>query len=238
MLLRRRGRGLDRRTFLRRLGERDRGRRGAGGSSLLPTANHDFSRLACGPRTAEQLGAAFAFLLTWAALPAIYYGDEIGMRYLPGLPDKEGSVCDPALQPRRARAPRCSGTTAPNAGFSTAPADRLYLPVDPDPDRPTVAAQRADDGSLLHLVRRLIALRRATPALGAGRRGRGAARRLPVRLPARRDPPGGRQPRGRPATAELPELGPARSLIGAGVTLESGSVRADSLSATAVFELG
>ena len=24
-------------------------------------------------------------------MPAIYYGDEIGMRYLPGLPDKEGS---------------------------------------------------------------------------------------------------------------------------------------------------
>ena len=54
----------------------------------------------------------------------------------------------------------------PNAGFSTAPAERLYLPVDPAPDRPTVAAQRADPGSVLHLVRRLIALRRATPALG------------------------------------------------------------------------
>ena len=32
----------------------------------------------------------------------------------------------------------------PNAGFSTAPADRLYLPQDPAPDRPTVAAQRDD----------------------------------------------------------------------------------------------
>jgi maltose alpha-D-glucosyltransferase/alpha-amylase len=38
--------------------------------------------------------------------------------------------------------------------------------VDPSPDRPTVAAQRADDASLLHLVRRLIALRRTTPELG------------------------------------------------------------------------
>jgi maltose alpha-D-glucosyltransferase/alpha-amylase len=31
-----------------------------------------------------------------------------------------------------------------------------------------VAGQRADDASLLHLVRRLIALRRAHPELGAG----------------------------------------------------------------------
>ncbi|MDX2764099.1 oligo-1,6-glucosidase, partial [Streptomyces europaeiscabiei] len=41
-------------------------------------------------------------------------------------------------------------------------------PVDPSPDRPTVAAQRADDTSLLHLVHRLIALRRRTPELGSG----------------------------------------------------------------------
>lgn len=61
----------------------------------LPTANHDFSRLNCGPRTAEQLPAAFAFQLTWPTLPAIYYGDEIGMRYADGLPDKEGSVLGP-----------------------------------------------------------------------------------------------------------------------------------------------
>jgi glycosidase len=39
---------------------------GAGGERLvvLPTADHDFSRLATSPRTAEELGAAFAFLLT------------------------------------------------------------------------------------------------------------------------------------------------------------------------------
>ena len=53
-----------------------------------------------------------------------------------------------------------------NAGFSTAPEDRLYLPLDPAPDRPTVAAQRGDSGSVLELVRRLIALRRSVPALG------------------------------------------------------------------------
>jgi maltose alpha-D-glucosyltransferase/alpha-amylase len=140
---------------------------GDSGFVSLPTANHDFSRLNCGPRTAEQLPAAFAFQLTWPTLPAIYYGDEIGMRYLPGLPDKEGSVLGPRYNRAGSRTPM-QWDDGPNAGFSTAPADQLYLPVDPSPDRPTVAAQRADDTSLLHLVRRLVELRTGTPELGSG----------------------------------------------------------------------
>jgi maltose alpha-D-glucosyltransferase/alpha-amylase len=54
-----------------------------------------------------------------------------------------------------------------NAGFSTAPVDKLYLPVDPAGDRPTVAAQLADPASSLNVTRSLIALRKAHPALGA-----------------------------------------------------------------------
>ncbi|MEV6104375.1 alpha-amylase family glycosyl hydrolase [Streptomyces sp. NPDC051940] len=140
---------------------------GDAGFLALPTANHDFSRLATGPRTAAELPAAFAFQLTWPTLPAIYYGDEIGMRYVDGLPDHEGSVLGPRYNRAGSRTPM-QWNGGPNAGFSTAAADRLYLPVDPDPGRPTVAAQRADEGSLLHLVRRLIALRRSTPGLGSG----------------------------------------------------------------------
>jgi maltose alpha-D-glucosyltransferase/alpha-amylase len=139
---------------------------GSTGFISLPTANHDFSRLNCGPRTADQLPVAFAFQLTWPTLPAIYYGDEIGMRYLPGLPDKEGSVLGPRYNRAGSRTPM-QWDDGPNAGFSTAPADHLYLPVDPSPDRPTVAAQHADDTSLLHLVRRLIALRTSSPELGS-----------------------------------------------------------------------
>ncbi|MFG2193863.1 alpha-amylase family glycosyl hydrolase [Streptomyces sp. NPDC048639] len=136
------------------------------GHGVLPTANHDFNRLACGPRAPEQLGAAFAFLLTWPTLPAIYFGDEIGMRFLPGLPDTEGSTLEPTNNRAGSRTPM-QWDDSPNAGFSAAPADRLYLPLDPDPARPTVAAQRADEGSLLHLVRRLVALRSSVPALGS-----------------------------------------------------------------------
>lgn len=139
---------------------------GDAGFISLPTANHDFSRLACGPRTAEQLPAAFVFQLTWPTLPAIYYGDEIGMRYVPGTPTREGSRLGPRYDRAGSRTPM-QWDHSPNAGFSTASTDDLYLPLDPDPARPTVAAQRADEGSLLHLVRRLIALRKATRELGA-----------------------------------------------------------------------
>jgi maltose alpha-D-glucosyltransferase/alpha-amylase len=54
------------------------------------------------------------------------------------------------------------------AGFSAAQATSLYLPVDPDPQRPTVAGQRADQNSLLNTVREVIALRRAHPEFGPG----------------------------------------------------------------------
>ncbi len=131
---------------------------------MLASADHDFDRLACGPRTAEQLGAAWTFLLTWGSIPCVYYGDEIGMRYLPGLPDVEGSICNPGYNRAGCRTPMQWDATA-NAGFSTANAGDLYLPIDPDPDRPTVADQLADPSSTLHLVRELIRLRRATPAL-------------------------------------------------------------------------
>lgn len=136
-----------------------------GGHIAVPSANHDFARLRCGERSAEQLAAAFAFLLTWPTLPTIYYGDEIGMRFVPGLPDTEGSVLGSRYNRAGSRTPmQWDGSS--NAGFSTAPADQLYLPLDPEAARPNVEAQRCDPTSLLNLVRQLIALRRGTPALG------------------------------------------------------------------------
>jgi maltose alpha-D-glucosyltransferase/alpha-amylase len=112
-----------------------------------------------------MVAPAFAFQLTWPTLPVIYYGDEIGMRYLPGLPDKEGSQC--GTQARQGSRTPMQWDDGPNAGFSTAQAEALYLPVDADPGRPTVASALADELSLLHHVRRLVHLRRRTPALGA-----------------------------------------------------------------------
>jgi maltose alpha-D-glucosyltransferase/alpha-amylase len=132
---------------------------------ILASADHDLNRLATRPRTDAEVRPAFAFLLTWGTIPSIYYGDEIGMRYLPGLPDVEGAVCNPAYNRAGCRTPMQWDDT-PNAGFSTAAPDALYLPIDPDPDRPTVSAQHLDSDSVLHLVRNLLTLRRQEPALG------------------------------------------------------------------------
>src|SRR5262249_58519579 len=69
--------------------------------------------------------------------------------------------------PVRVRPRRRRGEGRVTAVFSPPPPDRLYLPIDPDDDRPTVAAQRDDPGSLLNQVRRLLALRKAHPQLGS-----------------------------------------------------------------------
>ena len=53
----------------------------------------------------------------------------------------------------------------PNAGFSTV---EPWLPVDPRHIPKAVDAQEADAGSVLHVARRLIALRKRHPALRVG----------------------------------------------------------------------
>jgi maltose alpha-D-glucosyltransferase/alpha-amylase len=205
------------------------------GHIALPTANHDFSRLTCGPRTRDMVAPGFALQLTWPSLPVIYYGDEIGMRYVPGLPDTEGSQL--GTEARQGSRTPMQWDDGPNAGFSTAPADALYLPVDPDPGRPTVAGSRADPASLLHHVRRLIALRRSTPALGSSG---------PVEV-LYRDYPfvytrGGTHlvvvnARGSQARAPLPALaGAPRPLAVHGVRLAEGEAVADPFS-YGVYEL-
>ena len=140
-----------------------------GRTILLATADHDYARLATGRREGRQLHAAMMMVFTWASVPSLYYGDEIGMRFVDGLPDKEGSVCAPGFYNRAGVRTPMQWDSSANAGFSTAAAaDLLYLPVDPDPDRPDVAAQLADPGSLLHFTRSLISLRKTTPALNDG----------------------------------------------------------------------
>ena len=97
--------------------------------------------------------------MTMPGIPYIYMGDEIGMRYVNGVTSKEGGYgrCG-------ARTPM-QWNSRKNAGFSTAPASRLYLPLDSARNRPTIARQDADKHSLLNHVRRLAELRKMSPAL-------------------------------------------------------------------------
>ena len=122
------------------------------------TGNHDTLRVA--PLLDEkERRLAFAFLLTMPGAPFIYYGDEIGMNYR-WVPTKEGGY-----QRTGSRTPMQWSKEA-NLGFSTAEAEKLYLPVDPDQDAPTVAQQEKDPNSFLNHVRQLIALRREYTYLG------------------------------------------------------------------------
>jgi maltose alpha-D-glucosyltransferase/alpha-amylase len=131
------------------------------GFIAIPTGNHDtVPRLGDG-KDPRELDVAYAFLLTMPGVPFIYYGDEIGLRSVAGLPSKEGGFGRTG-----ARTPM-QWDASPNAGFSAASADRLYLPIDSAADRPTVAAQEGDPHSTLNTVRALIALRQAHPALQA-----------------------------------------------------------------------
>ncbi|MDR1571820.1 MAG: DUF3459 domain-containing protein [Clostridiales Family XIII bacterium] len=132
----------------------------AGGKGLIciPSSNHDMPRIARLLDT-EDLKLAFAFLLSMPGAPFIYYGDEIGMRFLEGLPSVEGG-----FERTGSRSPmQWDGSL--NAGFSSGRPQDLYIPIDADPARPTVKAQMDDPGSLWREVQKLIAVRRRHEAL-------------------------------------------------------------------------
>lgn len=140
-----------------------------GGVTGLPTANHDFNRLVSGSRDADQARAALTFVLTWPSMPSLYQGDEIGMRYLPDTPSIEGSRLSPDFDRAGSRTPMQWGPPSelpPLAGALSG--QSRYLPEDPDPYRPTVAAQVGDPASLLHHTRELVALRHRDRRLDVG----------------------------------------------------------------------
>ena len=129
------------------------------GLMCIPSGNHDMDRLRkyLDP---EEMKLAFAFIMSMPGCPFVYAGDEIGMRHL-DVTSVEGGY-----QRTGARSPIQWDASEKNFGFSDAPGDQLYIPQDTGDDAPTVTAEMADDASLWHEVQRLIALRRATPALG------------------------------------------------------------------------
>lgn len=131
---------------------------GRKGLICIPSGNHDMDRLARNIKD-DNLKIAFAFLLSMPGAPFIYYGDEIGMRYVEGLTSVEGGYGRTG-----SRSPM-QWDHSPNAGFSTAPAEKLYIPLDERDDRPTVESQMADENSLYQEIKRLISIRKNHKAL-------------------------------------------------------------------------
>lgn len=128
------------------------------GLICIPSGNHDMDRLARSIH-GEELKVAFAFLLSMPGVPFIYYGDEIGMRYVEGLTSVEGGY-----DRTGSRSPM-QWDDCVNAGFSLAGEEKLYVPLDPAADRPTVKGQMEEEDSLYHEVKELIAFRQEHPAL-------------------------------------------------------------------------
>ena len=128
------------------------------GLICIPSGNHDMDRLA---RTikGDNLKIAFAFLLSMPGAPFIYYGDEIGMRYVEGLTSVEGGYGRTG-----SRSPMQWDSTT-NAGFSSAPKEALYIRQDESADRSTADAEMADENSLWHEINRLIEIRQSHKAL-------------------------------------------------------------------------
>ena len=135
-------------------------------------SNHDAGRLATRWAGGDERRArvALMMLMTLRGTPFLYYGDEIA---LPEVPLDPATALDPVAR-RTGDASRnrdvcrtpMHWTAEPGGGFTTADA-MPWLPFG-DLAACNVAAQREDRGSVLHLVRDLVALRRGHSELRTG----------------------------------------------------------------------
>lgn len=131
------------------------------GFPCMPTSSHDTWRMNRNQRSdPEELKTMMTFFLTMPWVPIVYYGEEIGMRSMDGVPAVEGS------RDRSAERTPMQWGAGPTAGFSTCAPEKLYLPIDPSPTRPTVENEINDAGSMYSWTKGLLALRASIPALG------------------------------------------------------------------------
>ena len=139
--------------------EAEFGRRGAWPTWTL--SNHDNprhrTRYAGGERRAR---AAAVLLLTLRGAPFVYYGEELGLEDAEVPAER---VVDPGGRDG-CRSPM-PWDASPGHGWAGA---EPWLPWAPEPAARNVAALQAVDSSILHLYRRLLAARRASPALATG----------------------------------------------------------------------
>ncbi len=153
--------------------------------------NHDsprvFSRYG---NTVEMARLSLALMLTLKGTPFLYYGEEIGMTDLTiptieqfrdnlGIwvyhtlieqlnyrPDEALSLAQTVTRDK-CRTPM-QWANAPNAGFSL-PGVETWLPVNPNyAQGVNVTEQACDPGSLLNFYKKMLRVRKSTPALVAG----------------------------------------------------------------------
>lgn len=128
------------------------------GMICVPSGNHDMVRIA-NWLDQEEIKIVFAFLLSLPGAPFIYYGDELGMKYLADIVSVEGGY------PRTGSRSPMQWNSGLNAGFSEAKTEDLYISIDPDENRPTVEKSLADPESLYQEIRKLTRIRQSVPVL-------------------------------------------------------------------------
>lgn len=128
------------------------------------TCNHDTPRPAY-TLDENELKIAYAMLLTLPGVPFVYYGDEIGMRYIADMPTKEGGYTRTGTRtPMQWK----SAAEEENCGFSKASGELLYLPV--DKNGPSVGEMEKRPDSLLNTVKEILAIRHKKKQLSADAR--------------------------------------------------------------------
>lgn len=128
------------------------------GFICIPSGNHDMVRIAK-TLDPEEMKIAYTFQMTMPGIPFIYYGDEIGMKYVEGLTSVEGGY-----ERTGSRSPMAFDTSE-NAGFSTADPSKLYIKQDESKSEINVETEEKDRDSLLNEVKALIKLRHEHSAL-------------------------------------------------------------------------
>ena len=123
-------------------------------------SNHDQPRHRTRYGSEARARAAAVLLLTLRGTPFLYAGEELGLEDAVIPPDR---VLDPGGRDG-CRAP-IPWTSAPDHGWGT---DDPWLPWPPNPATYNAESEAADEGSVLSLYRRLLAARRASPALQVG----------------------------------------------------------------------
>jgi alpha-glucosidase len=129
------------------------------GWPTLVLSNHDTPRHRTRLGSEARARAAAVLLLTLPGTPFLYAGEELGL---------EDAVIGPDRRVDPGGRDGCRAPLPWDASAEHGWGPRPWLPWAPEPERRNVEAQQADASSILHLYRRLLAARRASPALSEG----------------------------------------------------------------------
>ena len=136
-------------------------------------SNHDMKRAATRYSFGEddrRAKVALAMLLTLKGTPFVYYGEEIGLRDIPirkkeDVKDSIGKRFWPLNKGRDGCRAPMQWTEDKNAGFSeVAP----WLPVNDNYASRNVEQQASDPQSILNFFKKIVAVRKSSPALQRG----------------------------------------------------------------------